>query len=170
MPPASTAPRAHVPALLGFLAASIAAGGVGALLQGPTSRVTERYLAYDLPTWAPDGSVFGIVWPVLYVLIGLAAWQLWRRTSERTAIRGALTLWGAQLVLNAAWPGVFFGIPALGAAIVVIVALDVTVMATIVAFWRHDRLAALLLVPYLVWILFATALNVAVWSLNPTGG
>ncbi len=170
MPAQSRTARVHVLALVGFLAASLAAGGIGALLQGPTARVTARYAAFELPSWAPDGSVFGIVWPVLYVLIALAAWQLWRSTSDRGRLRTALTLWAAQLVLNAVWPGVFFGIPAPGAAIVVIVVLDVTVALTIRAFWRHDRVAALLLAPYLAWILFATALNVAVWMMNPGFG
>lgn len=156
--------RARWLGLLVFLAIALAAGGIGSLLQG--SDVDVRYAAYDRPVWAPPSWTFGVVWPVLYVLIGIAGWRVWRARGGVRPAAGALGLWLAQLLVNASWPGVFFGLEAFGPAVVVIVLLDVLVVATIVVFWRIDRLAAGLLVPYLLWILYATALNAALWQLN----
>jgi len=149
--------------LAGFIALSLAAGAVGALLQG--DGVAARYLALERPDWAPASSAFGIVWPVLYVLIGIAGWLLWRGDVD-TGRLAALTAWGAQLVLNALWPWVFFGLEAFGPAIGVIVALDLVVLATVAMAWRVSRLAAALLLPYLAWILYASALNIAIFALN----
>jgi translocator protein len=150
--------------LLAFLAVALAAGGLGSLLQGDD--VGARYLALDLPAWAPPQEAFGIVWPVLYVLIGIAGWRVWRAAGAVRAAPLALGLWTAQLVANASWSGVFFGLSAFGPAIAVIVTLDLLVLATIVAVRRHDRWAVWLLVPYLAWILYATVLNVAIWARN----
>lgn len=151
-------------ALVAFILVAAAAGAVGGLTQGDD--VGARYLAFERPPWAPPQQAFGIVWPVLYVLIGIAGWRLWRSVGSVRAARLPLALWASQLVVNAIWPGVFFGSDRFGLAVAVIAVLDVIVVATIVAFARRDRLAAALLVPYLVWILYATALNVAIWQLN----
>lgn len=157
--------RGHqVLALVVFLALAFAAGGVGSVIQG--SDVGARYLALDRPPWAPPAFLFGVVWPVLYALIGVAGWKLWRAAGSLRMAPAALTLWLVQLVINAVWPGVFFGLEAFWPAVAVIVALDVVVIATIGMFWQRDRIAALLLVPYLAWILYATALNVAIAVLN----
>ena len=147
-----------------WLLLAFAAGGVGSLLQG--SEVGARYLAFERPVWAPPSWAFGIVWPVLYVLIGVAAWRVWRAAGSVRAAAVPLALWGVQLLLNAVWPWVFFGLEAFWAAVVVVVALDVAVLATIVAFARRESAAAWLLVPYLVWILYASALNIAIAALN----
>lgn len=147
-----------------FLLVAFAAGGIGSVTQG--SDVDVRYLALERPVWAPPSFLFGIVWPVLYLLIGIAAWRVWRVAGSVRAAGTALGLWLAQLIVNAVWPGVFFGLEAFGPAIAVILLLDVLVVATIVAFARHDRLAAWLLAPYLVWILYATALNISLQVLN----
>jgi translocator protein len=147
-----------------FIGAAFAAGAIGSLIQGDD--VAGRYLALERPVWAPPRQAFGIVWPVLYLLIGIAGWRASRGAGSLAAASSALTLWGAQLVVNAAWSGVFFGLSAYGAAIAVIVVLDVLVIATIAAFRRHDTVAGWLLVPYLLWIGYATALNVAIWALN----
>jgi translocator protein len=156
--------RASIFAMVAFLAVTLAASAIGALTQGDD--VGERYLALDLPAWAPPQDAFGIVWPILYVLIALAAWRVWRVSGGVSGAKGALSLWFGQLVVNAAWPGIFFGLEAFGWAIAVILLLDVLVVATIAWFARIDRWAALLLTPYLLWILYATALNIAVWQLN----
>ncbi len=147
-----------------FLAAALAAGGIGNLAQGDD--VGARYLALDRPAWAPPSWVFGVVWPVLYVAIAVAGWQVWRTAGSVGAAAVPLSLWALQLVVNAAWPGVFFGAEEFGWALAVIVVLDVLVVATIVAFRRVDRPAAWLLVAYLAWILYATALNLALLRLN----
>jgi translocator protein len=150
--------------LLVFLAVSYAASAVGTLAQGDD--VGARYLALDRPAWAPPSWLFGPVWTVLYAFIGVAGWRIWRAAGTVGAASAALGLWGTQLVVNAIWPGVFFGAGALGAGLAVILVLDVLVIATILAARRHDHLAGWLLVPYLAWILYATALNAALWVAN----
>ncbi|MBS3940309.1 MAG: tryptophan-rich sensory protein [Actinobacteria bacterium] len=151
-------------ALVAFVVVSAAAGSVGNLASGEA--VGARYLALDLPTWAPPQAAFGIVWPVLYLLIAVAAWLVWREAGSLVAARRELSLWSAQLLVNAAWPAVFFGAELFWPAVLVIVVIDVLVAATLVAFWRTQRLAAALLIPYLGWLLYATALNVAVAGAN----
>lgn len=150
--------------LLVFLVVAIAAGLLGNLLQG--SDVSGRYLQLDRPAWAPPSWAFGVVWPVLYVLIGIAGWLVWRSTGPE-GWRGPLALWVLQLVVNAIWPGIFFGLEAYWPAVAVIVVLVVLVGATMTSFVRHQvRLATWLLVPYLLWIVYATALNVAIAAAN----
>jgi translocator protein len=143
-----------------FLALAFAAAGAGNLLQGED--VGAVYQELDRPSWAPPSWVFGPVWGVLYVLIGVTGWWVWRQ-GPGPRMRLALALWAVQLAVNAAWPGVFFGLGELGWALAVIVVLNVLVIATIVAVTRVHRPAALPLLPYLAWILFAAALNAAIW-------
>lgn len=157
-------PARQAAMLAAFMAVAIATGLVGSLLQGDD--VGGRYVQLDRPAWAPPEWVFGVVWPVLYVLIGVAAWWLWRRAGPIGALRVPLGLWGAQLLVNAVWPGVFFGLNAYWAAAPVIVVLVILVAATIVTFARRTTFAAALLVPYLLWISYATALNVAIAVAN----
>ncbi len=145
-----------------FLLVAFAAGGIGAVGQG--AEVGPRYLALPRPSWAPPPWVFGPVWSLLYAAIGVAGWRVWRAAGSFGAARFTLGLWATQLLVNAAWPLVFFGREAFGAAVTVILLLDALVAATVLAAWRHDRVAGLLLLPYLAWLGFATALNVAIWQ------
>lgn len=152
-----TSPRKWL-ALLPFLAAVTVVAVVGSLAAGSAS---ETYEKLDLPAFAPPSWLFGPTWTVLYVMIAVAGWLLWRAGSTT-----GLVLWGLQLVLNLAWTPLFFGADRLGWALVDILALDLLVVATIAVAWRHSRPAAWLLVPYLAWIGFATALNAAILRLN----
>lgn len=156
--------RTQLTGLAGWVLLAIAAGVVGSVLQG--NDVGARYLAFERPAWAPPSWAFGVVWPVLYVLIGVSAWRVWRAAGSVAAAKRPLTLWGVQLLLNAIWPWVFFGLEAFWPAVAVVVALDLVVIATAIAFARRDRAAAWLLAPYLAWILYATALNVAIAAAN----
>ncbi len=151
-------PRSLV-ALAAFLALAYAAAGIGTLVQG--GDVGATYLELDRPPWAPPSWLFGPVWSLLYALIGVAGWWVWRH-GPSARMRLALGLWAVQLLVNAAWPGVFFGLGELGWALAVIIALDVLVVATVAAVWRVRPAAAALLLPYLAWILFATALNAVI--------
>ncbi|MEU9836659.1 TspO/MBR family protein [Streptosporangium sp. NPDC048047] len=122
----------------------------------------EEYLALERPSWAPPSWVFGPVWTVLYVMIAVSGWLAW-------SARGwtpALGVYAVQLVLNAAWSPLFFGAGRYGLAFAEIVLLWASIVATVVAFRRISRPAAWLLVPYLLWVTFAAALNFAVWRLN----
>lgn len=151
----------HLPALV----ASIAIVAVVAALGGLASAdAASDYGRLAQPDWAPPSAVFGPTWTVLYLLMAIAAWLVWR-TDPRWTNR-AIIAYGAQLALNLLWTPLFFGLGWRGTALVDIVVLDIVVIVTVVLFWKRNRVAAGLLLPYLAWSLFATALNYAVWSLN----
>jgi len=156
-------PKRPLLALLGWLLLCFLVAAVGATASVSAS---EFYAALAKPSWAPPAGVFGPVWSVLYLLMGLSAWMVWRRGGWR-AQRGALQLFVLQLALNGLWSWLFFGWRMGGPAFADIVLLIAVLLATMVGFWRASRLAALLLVPYLAWISFASALNWAVWRANP---
>lgn len=140
--------------------------GIGALGGAVTaSSVTTWYPTLAKPSFNPPSWVFGPVWTALYILMAVAAWRIWRAADRDTA-RGPLTVFALQLALNLGWSVAFFGLQKIGLAVGVIVALDLAVLSTAVLFRRIDAAAALLLVPYLAWIAFATALNIAIWRLN----
>ena len=145
--------------LVGMIVLCQAAGGLGALATSPA-----WYRELARPSWAPPPWLFGPVWLTLYTAMAIAAWLVWRGPSA-TARTRALGLFALQLALNAAWSPVFFGLRSLAGGLIVIVAMLVAIAATIVAFWPRSRLAAWLLVPYLAWVGFATALNAALWWL-----
>lgn len=149
--------------LAGLLAASFTVAFVGGL--SSTSGVDGWYSAAEKPPWTPPNWVFGPVWTFLYTAMAVAAWLVWRRWGWRDA-RPALILYAAQLALNAVWTPLFFGAEQLWLGLAVIVALDVVLAFTVVAFFRLHRLAGALLVPYLLWALYATSLNAGVAALN----
>jgi benzodiazapine receptor len=123
------------------------------------------YAELQRPAWAPPAWLFGPVWTVLYGLMAVAAWLVWREGGF-AARRTELAVYLAQLVLNALWSVLFFH-ERLGAlAFVDIVALWVLIVVMLIAFWRVRPLAGALLLPYLVWVSFAAVLNHAVWRLN----
>jgi tryptophan-rich sensory protein len=151
-------------ALLLILAVSATVQGVGAWL---TSRsVTTWYPTLIKPAWTPPDWVFGPVWTGLYLLMAVAAWLVWRERA-RAPVGAALTLHGAQLVLNVAWSGLFFGLRDPGAGMVGVAALWLAIGATLAAFWRARRLAGVLMLPSLAWVSYAARLNWAIWRLNP---
>ena len=146
--------------LIFWIGVSLAAGWVGSnFLPG------DWYAALEKPSWNPPNSVFAPVWTTLYVLMGVAAWLVWRRVGVSRR-RAALGLFLFQLVLNALWSYLFFGVRSPGFALVEIVFLWGAIVATTIAFWRVSRPAGLLLMPYLAWVGFAAALNLQLWRLN----
>ncbi len=156
--------QAQVGGLIAWLAICFIAAALGAVA---SVQAGPFYLSLSRPTWAPPGSVFGPVWTVLYTLMAIAAWLVWREGGYNHA-RAALTLFLAQLALNALWSWLFFAWHLGGAAFVDIVLLWVLLVATVISFWRIRPLAGALLVPYLLWVSFAAALNYTVWKMNPT--
>lgn len=146
--------------LLAFVLGSHAAGALGALATD-----ADLYRALERPWWAPPGWLFAPVWLTLYTMMGIAAWLVWRTPAGRFRST-ALTWFAVQLALNAAWTPVFFGARSVGGGLAVITLLWVAIAWTIVAFDRRSRLAALLLVPYLAWVSFATVLNATLWVIN----
>ncbi len=146
--------------LVAFLVATFAAAAIGSLF--PPG---EWYASLNKPAWTPPNWLFGPVWTLLYAMIAVAGWLVWKEAGFAGA-RLALTVFALQLVLNASWSWVFFGLRRPDLALVVIVALEVTILALIVLFRAISPLAGLLLVPYALWVAFATALNAAIWQLN----
>lgn len=125
----------------------------------------DWYPTIEKPSWTPPPWLFGPVWTVLYAAMGVAAWRVWRIGGVRPA-RAALGLFLLQLALNGLWSPIFFAWHRIGLAFADIAVLFVAIAATLVAFRRHDRVAALLLAPYLAWVGFASCLNFAIWRLN----
>jgi Tryptophan-rich sensory protein (mitochondrial benzodiazepine receptor homolog) len=155
--------------LVAFLAISYAVAALGSI--ATFAQVDGWYAEAEKVFWTPPSAVFGPVWTVLYALMSIAAWLVWRER-KRTDVRRPLTLYVVQLVLNSLWTPVFFGlypflgVAALWIAAIVIVALDVLVLLTMIAFWRVRRVAAVLLIPCWAWLLYATTLNVGDALLN----
>jgi tryptophan-rich sensory protein len=164
-PPVLVTPSSVNPwlALLGWVALCAAAGALGALA---SVSAPEFYALLDRPSWAPPAGVFGPVWTLLYLSMALAAWLVWRERGWARA-RSALGLFVLQLAANALWSWLFFGWHQGALAFADILLLLALIVATLFAFARVRSLAAWLLVPYLAWVSFATALNFSVWQRNP---
>ena len=150
--------------IVGWLAVTFIAAAVGGVA---SINAGSFYMQLVRPEWAPPSSWFGPVWTVLYALMSAAAWLVWRADGFREA-RGALTLFLLQLAPNALWSWLFFGWHRGALAFADIVLLWALIVATLVAFWRIRPLAGAVLVPYLLWVSFALALNYSVWQLNST--
>ena len=148
--------------LLGFIAACFLAAVTGALF-----RPGEWYERLAKPSWRPPNWLFAPVWTILYLTIAVSGWLVWREAGFTGAIL-PLAIYALQLVLNAAWTPLFFGLhrPDLGFLDILLVWLSIA--ATIALFYPIHAGAALLLLPYLAWVTFAAALNFAVWRLNPS--
>lgn len=156
------APRRHRHSgwvLAAFGLAVAVAAGIGGLGVAGTA---AEYDGLRQPAWAPPSWLFGPVWTVLYAMIAVAGWLAWRRAGFTLP----LWLYAAQLVLNAIWTPLFFGAGRYGLAFADIAVLWVAIIATVAAFWRVSRPAALMMLPYLAWVTYAAALNLAIWRLN----
>lgn len=136
-----------------------------AAIPGAWSMPGEWYASLAKPPWTPPGAWIGRVWMVLYTLMGLSAWRVWRQ-GGLVAQRRPLAIFGLQLMLNAAWTPLFFGLRRPDLAFVEILFLWAAIAWTIAAFRRVDRVAAALLWPYLAWVGFAAVLNGTLWRLN----
>jgi benzodiazapine receptor len=123
------------------------------------------YAQLAKPSWNPPNWLFAPVWSTLYAMMAVAAWLVWRRDGLRKSAI-PLTVFVIQLVLNAAWTWLFFGLHRPALAFAEIVLLWMAILATVVLFWRRHGLAGALMVPYLAWVTFAACLNFALWRLN----
>jgi tryptophan-rich sensory protein len=159
----ASAARKGLRGLLGLLVALALCFGAAA--SGALFPPGEWYLGLERPALTPPSWVFGPAWTTLYVLMALAAWLVWRERGL-SAARGPLALFVLQLALNATWSALFFGAHAMGWALAEIVVLWLCIGATALAFRRVRPLAGWLLVPYLLWVAFATWLNLGFWRLN----
>lgn len=163
-PPASpTPPSRPWLGLLAWLALCFAVAALGAIA---SRDAPAFYAALQLPSWAPPAGLFGPVWTVLYAAMGLAAWLVWRARGWSGAAV-PLGLFVAQLAVNGLWSWLFFGWRLGALAFADVLVLVLLVAATAAGFWRVRRAAGLLLLPYLAWISFASALTWAAWQRNP---
>jgi tryptophan-rich sensory protein len=157
---ANESKRQQWPALIVYLLAAFAAAGLGSrFVPG------EWYRDLEKPSFNPPGAVFGPVWTVLYTMMAVAAWLVWRQRRQSNT-QWALIVWCVQLVLNGAWSWLFFGRHEIGLALAEILLLWVAILVTTVLFRRVSKIAAALMLPYLGWVSFATVLNAAFWRLN----
>lgn len=153
----------QVVGLVGWLVLCFLAAAIGSL---GSMDAPSFYGQLQQPQWAPPPSVFGPVWSLLYTLMAIAAWLVWREGGFK-AQRLALGVFLAQLALNALWSWTFFAWQLGAVSLANIVVLLALIGVTIALFWRVQRWAAALLVPYLLWVGFATALNFTLWRMNP---
>lgn len=149
-------------ALVVFLVVCLGIAAVAGLVT--VANIPIWYAGLAKPSFTPPNAIFGPVWTLLYILIAISGWMVWRKigfSPDRP-----LVIYGLQLALNFAWSFIFFGAHLIGLAVIDILLLWLAIVWNIVMFWRVDRVAAALLVPYLAWVSFASALNIAVWRLN----
>jgi tryptophan-rich sensory protein len=154
----------NLPRLVATIAACQAAGAIGTI--ATRNAFDAWYPALNKPPFNPPNWIFGPAWTVLYTLMGVALDRVSRQDGMPGEVRLAQTIFGIQLALNALWSLLFFGARSPLAALIEIVLLWIAIVATIVAFARISKLAALLLIPYLLWVTFATVLNAEIWRRN----
>lgn len=150
--------------LIAFLLVTFAAAAIGST--ATFRNVTTWYPMLQKPSWTPPSALFGPVWTALYIAMSVAGWRAWRKAESPAATAGVIRLYGAQLILNALWSVLFFGMRRPDLALIDIVALWLLLVVGLIRFGRLDRLAGVLWAPYVAWVSFATALNAAIWSLN----
>ncbi len=145
--------------LLVTIVAAIGGGATG-------SAIGEWYVNLEKPFFNPPNWVFGPAWTLFYSLMAIASWMVWRKGMNTFGVTTALGLYGIQLVLNLLWSVFFFGLRMPGLALVEIIILEVFIILTFINFKRVTPVAGYLLIPYILWVLFATTLNAAIWWLN----
>ncbi|MEJ2704532.1 MAG: tryptophan-rich sensory protein [Sedimentisphaerales bacterium] len=128
--------------------------------------ITDWYAQLSRPSFIPPDWTFGVVWPVLYVMMGISAFLVWNMDINRQQLKVALGVFALQLILNGLWTPIFFGLHLIGLALIEIVMMWAAILLTIFTFWRVSKPAALLLLPYILWVSFAVVLNASLFLLN----
>lgn len=140
------------------------AGVIGSIFT--VSAIPTWYATLAKPALNPPSWLFGPIWTTLYLLMGIAAFLVWRKGWNSKGVKAALSLFAVQLILNAVWSIIFFGLHSPAWALIEIMAMWIAIVATIAAFAKISRPAAWLLMPYIAWVSFALYLNYAIWRLN----
>jgi tryptophan-rich sensory protein len=158
--------RSRVRAVIGLAAFLLGCAGVSLVGAAITATsVGDWYQTIAKPSFNPPDWLFAPIWTTIYILIAVAGWRAWPQAGT-AMVSGAFAVYVAQLALNIGWSFLFFGLQKIGLALIEIVVLLAAIAVNIVLFWRLDRWAGVLLVPYLVWVAFATVLTAAIWRLN----
>lgn len=147
------------------IAACLAAGAIGSVFT--RSAIPTWYAALEKPAFSPPNWLFAPVWTLLYILMGVAAFLVWRKGLANQQVRVSLIIFLIQLVLNALWSVVFFGLKSPLYGFILIVVLWLAILVTILRFYKISRVASVLMWPYLIWVTFASVLNMSIWLLNP---
>jgi tryptophan-rich sensory protein len=142
----------------------LSAGALGTF--STISSITTWYIYLNKPSFSPPNWIFGPVWTLLYILMGISLAIIWQKSLKTKKIRDAVYLFGIQLLLNAIWSPVFFGAKNLFLALIIIILMWIFILRTILAFGKINKVASHLLYPYIAWVSFATILNFSVWVLN----
>jgi len=149
-------------ALLFLIAISLGVGQVGVVFMTPDT--FAWYKALSKPEWTPPNYIFPIIWTVLYLLMGIAAWLVWREKKEQ--YEWALSAWSIQLILNGLWTPLFFGYHQIRLSFILIVFYAITVFITTALFYKHHKFSGFLMTLYLGWVMYAGVLNYFIWQLN----
>ena len=128
--------------------------------------ITNWYAHLSRPSFIPPDWTFGVVWPILYVMMGISAFLIWNMDINRRQVKVALGVFALQLILNGLWTPIFFGLHLIGVALVEIVMMWAAILLTIFTFWKVSKSATLLLLPYILWVSFAVVLNASLFLLN----
>ena len=150
--------------LLGFVLVSEFLGIIGSVFTIPS--IPTWYSTLNKPFFNPPNWVFGPAWTILYLLLGVAAFLVWEKGWKNKEVRGALVIFAVQFILNIAWTPLFFGLKLPGLALVEIIILWVFILWTIIKFYQISKPAGIILIPYVLWVTFATILNFSVFILN----
>jgi translocator protein len=153
------------------IAIPLMAGVIGSIFTSES--VSTWYQTIEKPSFSPPNWLFGPVWTTLYVMMGISLFLIWRTTSTTTFSKdrrsrkiAALIAFGSQLILNVLWSFVFFGLRSPQLAFAEIIILLISIVVTLVLFYKISRIAAVLMIPYAVWVAFASFLNLQIWLLN----
>jgi len=147
-------------ALIGWILLCSLAGIFGAQFEPGT-----WYQLLTKPAWTPPNWIFPVVWPILYILMGISVWLIWKMKNT-TLLQTEFTWFFVQLALNALWSWIFFGLHLIGTGLAEILLLWISILFTTLLFWKKNKTAGFLLLPYLLWVGYASALNFAIWQLN----
>lgn len=139
---------------------------VGALSAFLTSDTMVKFQQLNMPDFAPSGSIFPIVWTLLYILMGIASYRIYLKGIENQEVKSALIFYILQLIFNFFWSIIFFGLGMRGFAFIWLIILWNLIVITTVKFYKLDKIAGYLMIPYILWVSFAGVLNYSVWMLN----
>ena len=155
-------PKGTLQLIIAILIAQII-GGMGAFFT--MQSVNDWYLTLLKPSWNPPSWVFGPVWSLLYTMMGVASFLIWKKRADYKVFK-PLFIYGIHLAFNLLWSVLFFGLQSVGFAFIEIMLLWLLIIITIKEFFKVDKYAAYLLIPYLLWVTFAALLNLTIWTLN----
>jgi len=150
--------------LIAWVIICLAAGFIGSIFTMPA--IPTWYAGINKPPFNPPNWIFGPVWTTLFILMGISAWLIWEKRFSNKEVRSAIMIFSAQLVLNMLWSIIFFGFKSPLLAFADIIVLWLLILAAILSFYRISRPAAWLLIPYILWVSFASVLNLSIWLLN----